>query len=63
MVAMIPKNYLECSILLTGSPVSAKTLFLQSLMKLKDSYFIDCSNATKSGIVDYVFEQKPKFFC
>jgi Holliday junction DNA helicase RuvB len=50
-----------CSILLTGPPASAKTLFLQSLMKLKDSYFIDCSNATKSGIVDYVFEQKPKY--
>ena len=49
------------SILLTGPPASAKTLFLQSLMKLKDSYFIDCSNATKSGIVDYVFERKPKY--
>jgi replication-associated recombination protein RarA len=49
-----------CSILLTGPPASAKTLFLQSLMKLKDSYFVDCSNATKSGIVDYVFEHKPK---
>jgi Holliday junction DNA helicase RuvB len=50
----------ECSILLTGPPASAKTLFLQSLMKLKDSHFIDCSSATKSGIVDYVFENKPK---
>jgi Holliday junction DNA helicase RuvB len=50
-----------CSILLTGPPASAKTLFLQSLMKLKDSHFIDCSNATKSGIVDYVFEHKPKY--
>jgi Holliday junction DNA helicase RuvB len=50
-----------CSILLTGPPASAKTLFLQSLIKLKDSYFIDCSNATKSGIVDYVFEHKPKY--
>jgi replication-associated recombination protein RarA len=50
-----------CSILLTGPPASAKTLFLQSLMKLKDSYFIDCSNATKSGIVDYVFQKKPKY--
>jgi MoxR-like ATPase len=47
--------------LLIGPPASAKTLFLQSLMKLKDSYFIDCSNATKSGIVDYVFEHKPKY--
>ena len=30
-----------CSILLRGPPASAKTLFLQSLTKLKDSYFID----------------------
>jgi Holliday junction DNA helicase RuvB len=51
----------NCSILLTGPPASAKTLFLQSLMKLKDSHFIDCSNATKSGVVDYVFENKPKY--
>jgi len=50
-----------CSILLIGPPASAKTLFLQSLMKLKDSYFIDCSNATKSGIVDCIFKQKPKY--
>ena len=50
-----------CSILLRGPPASAKTLFLQSLTKLKDSYFIDCGNATKSGIVDYVFEHKPKY--
>ena len=50
-----------CSILLTGPPASAKTLFLQSLMKLKDSHFIDCSNATKSGIVDYVFDHKSKY--
>ena len=51
----------NCSILLTGPPATAKTLFLQSLMKLKNSYFIDCSNATKSGIVDYVFNHKPKY--
>jgi MoxR-like ATPase len=30
-------------------------------MKLKDSYFIECSNATKSGLIDYIFEQKPKY--
>ena len=51
----------SCSILLTGPPASAKTLFLQSLMKLKESYFIDCSNATKSGVVDFIFENKPKY--
>lgn len=51
----------DCSILLTGPPASAKTLFLQSLTKLKDSHFIDCSNASKSGVVDYVFDNKPKY--
>jgi Holliday junction DNA helicase RuvB len=51
----------NCSILLTGPPASAKTLFLQSLMKLKGSHFIDCSNATKSGVIDYIFEHRPKF--
>jgi MoxR-like ATPase len=50
-----------CSILLTGPPASAKTLFLQSLMKLIDSHFIDCSSSSKSGIVDYIFENKPKY--
>jgi Holliday junction DNA helicase RuvB len=50
-----------CSILLTGPPSSAKTLFLQCLMKLKDSHFIDCSSASKSGIVEYIFENKPKY--
>jgi holliday junction DNA helicase RuvB len=49
------------SILLSGPPTSAKTLFLQSLMKLNGSYFIDCSNATKSGLVDYIFDNKPKY--
>jgi MoxR-like ATPase len=34
---------------------------LQSLIKLKDSHFIDCSSASKSGIVDYVFENRPKY--
>jgi replication-associated recombination protein RarA len=48
------------SILLSGPPASAKTLFLQCLMKLNNSYFIDCSNATKSGLLDYIFDNKPK---
>jgi replication-associated recombination protein RarA len=48
-------------ILLSGPPASAKTLFLQSLMTLKDSYFVDGSNTTKSGMIDYIFDNKPKF--
>ena len=49
------------SILLSGPPASAKTLFLQCLLKLHNSYFIDCSNATKSGVVDCIFDSKPKY--
>jgi replication-associated recombination protein RarA len=51
----------NCSILLTGPPSSAKTLFLKCLMKLNESHFIDCSSASKSGVVDYVFDNKPKY--
>jgi MoxR-like ATPase len=37
-------------------------MFLQSLMtKLSNSYFVDGSNTTKAGMVDYLFENKPKY--
>ncbi|HEY9386447.1 MAG TPA: hypothetical protein VIP70_05370 [Nitrososphaeraceae archaeon] len=50
------------SILLSGPPASsAKTLFVQCLMKLHNFYFIDCSNATKSRVIDYIFDNKPKY--
>jgi Holliday junction resolvasome RuvABC ATP-dependent DNA helicase subunit len=49
-------------ILLSGPPASAKTMFLQSLMtKLSNSYFVDGSNTTKSGMIDYLFENTPKY--
>ena len=48
-------------ILLSGPPASAKTVFMKCLMKLQDSYFVDGSNATKSGMVDYVFNNKPRY--
>ena len=57
----LESNHGTSSILLSGPPASAKTLFLQCLMKLQDSYFIDCINATKSGLVDYIFDKKPKY--
>jgi replication-associated recombination protein RarA len=49
------------SILLSGPPASAKTMFLEALMKLNCSYFIDGGNSTKAGMIDYVFENKPKY--
>ena len=47
-------------LLLSGPPASAKTMFLLSLKKrLKDSYFIDGGNTTKSGIIDYLLKNRP----
>jgi holliday junction DNA helicase RuvB len=60
-MALESNDHTTTSILLSGPPASAKTLFLQSLMKLRNSYFIDCSNATKSGVLDCIFDNKPKY--
>src|SRR5919198_5270893 len=48
------------SILLSGPPASAKTMFLQCLIKLQNSYFIDGSSSTKAGMIEYIFAHKPK---
>jgi holliday junction DNA helicase RuvB len=49
-------------ILLTGPPASAKTMFLQSLLQhLKKSCFVDGGNSTKAGIIDYLFENRPRY--
>ena len=49
-------------ILLTGPPASAKTMFLMSLLQhLKNSYFVDGGNATKTGLIDYLFENQPRY--
>jgi len=50
-------------ILLTRPPASAKTMFLLSLRQhLKYSYFIDGGNATKAGILDYLFKNRAPYF-
>jgi hypothetical protein len=49
-------------ILLSGPPASAKTMFLLSLRRrLKDSGFVDGGNATKGGIIEYLFEKQPRY--
>jgi MoxR-like ATPase len=44
-------------------PGCAKTLFLQALMhRLKDqSYFMIGSNSTKAGMINVLFERRPKY--
>ena len=49
-------------LLLVGSPGSAKTMFLTEIMRReKPSYFIVGSNTTKAGLVNQLFERRPKF--
>jgi Holliday junction DNA helicase RuvB len=48
-------------VLLVGPPASAKTLFMLECMKLERSYFTLGSHSTKSGMVDYLFEKRPRY--
>ena len=49
-------------ILLIGPPASAKTMFIKSMMmKLNNSYFTDGGNSTKAGMLEYIFDNKPKY--
>jgi replication-associated recombination protein RarA len=47
--------------LLVGPPASAKTLFMLSCMKLERSYFTLGSHSTKSGMIDYLFQNRPRY--
>jgi holliday junction DNA helicase RuvB len=49
-------------ILLVGSPASAKTMFLTEIMRcFKCSLFLVASNTTKAGLINQLFERRPKF--
>jgi holliday junction DNA helicase RuvB len=49
-------------ILLRGLPGSAKTMFLTEIMRhSKACYFVVGSNTTKAGLVNQLFERRPKF--
>jgi holliday junction DNA helicase RuvB len=48
-------------ILLCGPPASAKSLFMQQLMRLENSYFTLGSHSSKSGMVDALFEKQPRY--
>jgi MoxR-like ATPase len=49
-------------LLLCGPPASAKSLFMRSLTRLERSYYAVGSSSTKSGIFDYLFEHRPRYF-
>jgi len=49
-------------ILLVRPPASAKTMFLTSLLRsLKNAYFVDSGNTTKAGMIEYLFENQPRY--
>jgi Holliday junction DNA helicase RuvB len=48
-------------ITLAGPPASAKTIFMRCLMVLPSSYFIDGSNMSKPGLIDYIFKNNIKY--
>ena len=48
-------------ILLCGPPASAKSVFMTCLTKLERSHYAIGSSSTKSGIFDYLFENRPRY--
>jgi MoxR-like ATPase len=51
-------------ILLAGPPGQAKTLFLKSILETfgeKKAFFTVGGNASKSGLIDVLFEMRPKY--
>jgi MoxR-like ATPase len=48
--------------ILDGPPASGKTIFLLSMEKeLDNAYFVDCTNATGSGMVDYLLSHDVRY--
>jgi Holliday junction DNA helicase RuvB len=49
-------------VLLMGKPGCAKTMFLTEIMRRhKETYFVVGSNTTKAGLVNQLYERRPKF--
>ena len=48
-------------VLLVGPPASAKTLFMLECIKLERSFFTLGSHSTKSGMIDYLFKDRPRY--
>jgi holliday junction DNA helicase RuvB len=61
LVRMALDSNEQVSVLLSGPPASAKTMFLESLSKLKSSHFVDGASTTKSGLIDCLFLNNPKY--
>ena len=49
-------------VILDGPPASAKSLFLYEMQKnLEEAHFVDCTNASGPGLVDYLFKNDVRY--
>ena len=49
-------------VILDGPPASGKTVFLLSMQKgLDNAYFVDSTNATGPGMIDYLFSHDVRY--
>jgi DNA replicative helicase MCM subunit Mcm2 (Cdc46/Mcm family) len=62
LFGMVIKAEKPVHLLLCGPPSSGKSLFMNSLTRLDRSYYTVGSSSTKSGIFDYLFEYRPRYF-
>jgi MoxR-like ATPase len=51
----------QIHILLVGPPASAKSMFMEHLMKLNSSLFTLGSHSTRAGMIDALFERRPRY--
>ena len=58
---MAIKSIEPIHIALAGPPASAKTIFMRCLLALPNSYFVDGSNMSKLGLIDYIFNNNIKY--
>lgn len=55
------KSDRNMGILMIGPPASAKSMFLLELSRLPGARYITASSATKSGLVDILLDDEPKY--
>jgi holliday junction DNA helicase RuvB len=52
----------QIHVILDGPPASVKSMFLiQMQRKLEDVYFVDCTNASGPGMIEYLFKNDVKY--
>ncbi|MEM3951820.1 MAG: hypothetical protein QXT92_00195 [Nitrososphaerota archaeon] len=51
----------QVHVLLVGTPASAKSLFLEELMRIPKSKFVLGSGLTRAGLYDVIFNDRPRY--